>query len=249
MKRSSHLFIKTWKQGVIVLISCLMIFTTLAQSNQTPLNNDITLTYTFTSPTIETINIAGTLYDKVNLLDCYPAGNAGEPKIPSKGAFLLLPPEAKVTEIDIIPGEKIILGSGLLIEPTSQAIPMSQTENIPIPTPNKAIYSLNEAYPGKLYTQVGIHHFRGYQILVLLLHPVQYNPVTGELFYYKTLDISVNTVYTGVHSVLYRGLEQDKKEVEQKVDNPSMSLQYNQEYTSLSTPLNTMIFLSSPQIH
>jgi hypothetical protein len=237
MKRSSHLFIKTWKQCFIVLISCLTICTALAQSYQTPLNNEITLTYTFTSPTIETINIAGTLYDQVNLLDCYPAGNAGEPKIPSKGAFILLPPEAKLTEIDIIPGEKIILGSELLIEPTSQAIPMSQTENIPIPTPNKAIYSLNEIYPGKLYTQVGIHYFRGYQILVLLLHPVQYNPVTGELFYYKTLDISVNTVYTGVHSVLYRNLEQDRKEVEQKVDNPSISLQYNQEYTSLSTPL------------
>ncbi len=210
MTRESHPYRKTWKQGFIVFISCLMIFTALAQSNQTILNDEIKLTYSFTSPTIDTINIAGTLYNRVNLLDCYPAGNAGEPKIPSKGAFILLPPEAKLTEIDIIPGEKIVLGSGIMIEPTSVAIPMIQTENLPIPIPNKEIYYLNAEYPGKLYTEVGIHNFRGYQILVLLLHPVQYNPVTGELFYFKSLDISVNIVYAGVPSALYRGLEQDK---------------------------------------
>ena len=236
MKKDSHPYPygKIWKPCFVVSISFLMLFTAFAQSNQTTMNNDVKLTYTFTCPTIETINIAGTLYNRVSLLDCYPAGNAGEPKIPSKGAFILLPPETKISEINIIPGEKIVLGSELLIEPTSQAIPMSQTENLPIPVPNETIYHQNAAYPGKLFTQVGIHHFRGYQILVLLLHPVQYNPVTEELFYYTSLDVSVKTITTGVPSTLYRNLEQDKKEVEQKVDNPSMSLQYNQKYASSS---------------
>jgi len=234
MNKESAPLKKNWKQVIVVSISCLMIFTALAQSSQSTLNNDIKLTYSFSSPTIETIDIAGTLYDRVSLLDCYPAGSAGEPKIPSKGVFLLLPPEAKVSEIDIIPGEKIILGLELLVEPTSQAIPISQTENIPIPIPNEAIYHLNATYPGKLFTQVGVHHFRGYQILILLLHPIQYNPVTGELFYYKSLDVSVKTVDIGEQSALYRGLEQDNKEIQQKVDNPWTSLQYNQECASPS---------------
>jgi len=237
MNRDSIPYIKIWKQFVVASISCLLIFTALAQSSQTTLNNDIKLTYFFKSPTVETVDIAGTLYDRVNLLDCYSAGSAGEPKLPSKGAFLLLPPESKVSEIDIVPGEKIVIGSGLVVEPTSQAIPISQTENLPTPVPNKAIYHSNAAYPGKLFTEVGVYYFRGYQILVLLLHPVQYNPVSGELFYYKSLDVSVKTVATGVQSALYRGLEQDKKEVQQKVDNPWMSLQYNQKNASSSTPL------------
>ena len=237
MNNDSISYKKIWKKFFVTSISSLMIFTALAQSNQITSNDDIKLTYTFNSPTIETIDIAGTLYNRVNLLDCYPASNAGEPKIPSKGVFLLLPPESKVSEIDIIPGEKILLESELLVEPTSQAIPISQTENLPIPIPNEAIYQCNAAYPGKLFTQVGVYSFRGYQILVLLLHPIQYNPVTGELFYYTSLEVSVKTVATGVHSVLYRDLEQDKKEVQQKVDNPWMSLQYTQEYASSSTPL------------
>jgi hypothetical protein len=236
MNKDSISYIKIWKKFIVISISCLMIFTALVQSNQITLNDDITLTYAFDTPTIETIDIAGTLYDRVNLLDCYPAGNAGEPKIPSKGVFLLLPPESKVSEIDIIPGEKIVIGSGFVVEPTSQAIPISQTENLPIPNPNEAMYHCNAAYPGKLFTQVGVYPFRGYQILVLLLYPIQYNPVTGELFYYHSLEISVKTVATGVQSALYRDLEQDNKEVQQKVDNPGMSLQYNQKYPSSSTP-------------
>jgi len=230
MNGDSNTYIKIWKQFFVALISCLMICTALAQSSQTTLNNDIKVTYSFDSPTIETIDIAGTLYDRVTLLDCYPAGSAGEPKIPSKGTFLLLPPESKVSEIDIIPGEKIVLGLGLLVEPTGQAIPISQTENLPIPIPNEAIYHSNAVYPGELFTQVGVHSFRGYQILVLLLHPVQYNAVSGELFYFKSLEVSVKTDATGVQSALYRGFSQDQTEVQQKVDNPEMSLQYNEVY-------------------
>jgi hypothetical protein len=214
-----------------------MIFSTLAQSSQIVKDNDIKITYSFDSPSIETIDIAGMLYDRVTLPDCCPAGRAGEPKIPSKGAFLLLPPASKVSRIDITPGEKTILGLDRLVEPTSQAIPLSQTEDIPIPTPNEMIYQSNTEYPGILYTQVGVYSFRGYQILVLLLYPVQYNPVTGELVYYKNLEVSIKTENTGIQSEFYRGSDQDRNEVNQKVDNPEMSLRYNEEYRPSSFPL------------
>lgn len=232
MKKHTNTIQANWKQFFVALIACLMICSVSVQSNQVSMGQDVKRTYSFNNPSLETIDIAGTIYDRVTLNDCYPAGSAGEPKIPSKGVFLLIPPESKVSEIEVTTGAKVILGSGFNVEPTSQAIPMSQTEDIPIPVPNEAIYNSNSAYPGKLFTQVGVQWFRGYQILVLLLHPVQYNPVTGELFYYTSLDVSVKTVATGIQSALYRGLNQDMKEVQQKVDNPEMSLSYSQKYTS-----------------
>jgi hypothetical protein len=238
MSKNSIEFIKIWKQFFVASISCLMIFSGVAQANLISSDKDINITYPFSSPTIETIDISGTLYNRITLPNSYPAGSAGEPKIPSKGVFLLLPPESKVSDITVIPGEKIELGTGFLVEPTSQAIPLSQTENIPIPTPNEAIYQSDAPYPGKLFTQIGVQSYRGYQILVLLLHPVQYNPVTGELLYYKSLEVSVKTITTGVQSTLYRGFNQDQTEVQQKVDNPEMSLQYYEEYTPVSSFLD-----------
>ena len=217
------------KQLLIVLITCLMAFSTLAQAAQSPSENEVQISYSFHSPTIETVNIAGTTYTRVTLPDCYPAGSAGEPKLPSKGAFILLPPKSQMSGIEVTPGEKIILGTGFKVEPTSQAIPLSQTKNIPVPTPNPTIYHTNAAYPGTLFSVVGVQSFRGYQILVLLLHPVQYNPVTGELSYYQEFTITVTTQSTNTQSSLYRGSPEDQSEAAQKVDNPAMVNRYQQE--------------------
>ncbi|HWR62905.1 MAG TPA: C25 family cysteine peptidase [Candidatus Thermoplasmatota archaeon] len=238
MKKYTNLIRSNWKQFFVASIVCLMIGSIAAQSNQVTLDQDVKRTYSFNSPSLETVDIAGTIYDRISVDDCYPAGSAGEPKIPSKGVFLLLPPESKVSGIEIITGEKVVLGSGFNVEPTSQAIPISQTENIPIPVPNQAIYQSNAAYPGKLFTQVGIQSFRGYQILVLLLHPVQYNPITGELFYYTSLEVLVQTVQTGIQPALYRGLSQDTNQIQQKVDNPEMIFSYSQKYPSSPASLD-----------
>ncbi len=232
MKKHTNSIRANWKQVFVVSITCLMICSVAVQSNQVTIERNVKRTYSFNSPILETVDIEGTIYDRVTLDDCYSAGSAGEPKIPSKGIFLLLPPDSQVSDIEITTGEMVILGSGFNVEPTSQAIPISQTDNIPIPVPNQVIYQSNIAYPGTLFTQVGVQFFRGYQILVLLLHPVQYNPVTGELFYYTSLEVSVQTITSGVQSALYRGLHQDITAVEQKVDNPEMTQAYNQHYTS-----------------
>jgi hypothetical protein len=237
MKRQSNPILKGTKQLFIISISCLMVCSALAQANHVLLQNEVQLTYSFQNPTIEPIDIAGITYSRITVPDCYPAGSAGTPKIPSKGAFILLPPKSTVSTIDVIPGEKIILGTGFSIEPTSQAIPLSQTENIPVPTPNEQLYHTNAYYPGTFYTQVGVYSFRGYQILVLQLHPLQYNPVTGELVYYPQLDVTIHTEKTGVQSGLYRGLQQDRKEVCQKVDNPEMTTRYQEECATPAAPL------------
>lgn len=238
MKKNSTPSIKIWTQLFAVLISCLTLFSIGAQAHLIPTDKTVTLTYSFKNPTISPIDIAGTTYTRITMPDCSPGGSAGEPKIPSKGAFILLPPKATVNSIDVTLGQKIVLGTGYLVEPTSQAIPLSQTQNIPIPTPNAVLYHTDAAYPSSLCTNVGVQAFRGYQILVLLLHPVQYNPVTGELCYYQDLTITVKTEPTSEQSSLYRGLLEDQSEVAQKVDNPGMVSSYEQECTPAPAPLD-----------
>jgi hypothetical protein len=239
MKRYTNSEVFTKKQVFIALIATLMISSVVVQSNQIAFDQDVKRVYSFPAPVLETIDIAGTIYDRVAMEDCYSAGSAGEPVIPSKGIFLLLPPESTVSEITVLPGEKIVLGVGFTIEPTSQAIPMSQTEGIPIPAPNQAIYQSDAFYPGNLFTTVGVQSFRGYHILILLLHPIQYNPVTGELYYYTSLEVSVKTLKNTTPSALYRGLPQDIAAVQQKVDNPEMTFQYHHENTNPPTPFES----------
>ena len=239
MKRHTNSETCTGKQVFITFIAILMISSVVVQSNQISFDQDVKRRYSFPAPILENVDIEGTIYDRVTMADCYSAGSAGEPMIPSKGIFLLLPPESTVSEITVLPGEGIVLGTGFTIQPTSQAIPLSQTEDIPLPVPNQAIYQSDAFYPGNLFTTIGVQSFRGYQILVLLLHPIQYNPVTGELYYYPSLEVTVRTLKDTTPSAFYRGLPQDIASVQQKVDNPEMTFQYLQEYTNPPTPFES----------
>jgi hypothetical protein len=212
---------KSWK--IIFLVAALIItsfsFKVVAEDKEAL---TLEMSYCFNEPVLSNYRSKDHTYDTVTLPDCYCSGNPGEPNIPSKGAYILLPPNSKLSSIQVIGKNKIAIGSNYKIMPISQPIPISKnTPSVKIKE-DKNIYGNNNFYPGNTYSHVEIYSFKGYDILVLLLHPMQYNPVSGELFYYENLDLKIKTSYHEKES-LYRGLEQDKIEVINKVDNPEIA--------------------------
>jgi len=189
--------------------------------NGSPLSCDeVHVTYSFQKPTIKIVDIAGTIYNRVIGPGLDPAGDPGEPLIPSKGAYILLPPNSKTVDITVKPVGKRTVDAGFVVEPMEKPKTLSELDDFQPPQPDGKIYDTNAFYPGNMFTKVGTYYFRGYQILVLLLHPIQYNPVTGEIDYYQQLDVSIKTTSSQKTSSLFRGLERDAKEVKSKVDNP-----------------------------
>jgi hypothetical protein len=191
------------------------------------------LTYSFEAPIIEQIMIDDTDYTRITIKDLSTSGNCGNPRLPSGGANILLPQGTIVDDITV-EGESEFLGSGFNVEPVPEMIPISKINNKPLNTRNEDIYSSNEMFPGKLFEKVGVYSFRGYEILVLKLHPVQYIPATGELYFYKDIELSVNLIKDGYINHLFRNLEKDKTKIFDKVDNPEIAETYNH-------PVNTPI--------
>jgi len=189
----------------------------------------ISIKYSFEKPSVMEIDIDGTLYDRLIIQDCTPAGNPGEPMIPSKGAFILLPPNSKVYNIRVDLGDKVILGNDFFIEPMGQPIPIAPIDSIPATIPNENLYNTNSFYPKNSYTEIGTYSFRGYEFLVLQLHPIQYNPVTKQVIYFKDLTVSIETIQKENTNRFYRGLEKDKNEIQKKVDNPELSDLYDKK--------------------
>jgi hypothetical protein len=244
MEKSNRTIYKKWQSFLITIFLVILSFSSLTFAENANVVDDLQLTYSFENPNIVTIDISGTSYDRVTVTSCLPAGNPGEPLIPSKGAYILLPPKSKVQNIKVIFDEKQNLGSGFFIEPMSKPIPLSDVDTNQIPIPDEKIYNSNDFYPGKLYTKIGIYSFRGYQILVLLLHPVQYNPVSGELFYYKTLKVLIETTNNKEANGLYRGFERDRIEAMKKVDNSEIALNYQAESKGLTDDYELLILTS-----
>jgi len=191
-------------------------------------SEQLNVDYSFNQPAMETVAIGAELYDRILITDAPNGGDINAPSIPATGAQILLPYGSDVESIEVIPGERILIGKELKIEPNQQPIPLSADPSTRVlPVPNKSIYQSDQLYPKRLFENIGTYGFRGYQILVLKLYPVQYLPSTGELFYYPNMSVVVNTVPTDKSSEMFRGLPEDENEVLARVDNPDVAFSYN----------------------
>jgi hypothetical protein len=187
--------------------------------------DSISMTYSFASPVISKISLENDWYDQIIIQGAPCSGDEGQPLLPTKGAYLLIPADTKVDSITIT-GEKTFVGSGLNIVPCGAPIPLTPSAANVIPQPDRSIYTSYEQFPGQLYSEVGVYQFRGYSILVLMLYPAQYIPATGDLFYYPTMTVTVTLTQEPSANVFYRNLPRDRTELLSKIENPSVEVSY-----------------------
>jgi hypothetical protein len=181
--------------------------------------------YDFENPIVSTLQINGIIYDNIMIDNSYIAGNPGEPSIPSKGAFILIPPNSAVKDVKVEAYNKIKLGNNFNIQPLGEVLPISKSSLINELKKDEDIYQKNDFYPGDLFSNIGVYSFRGYDILVLLLNPIQYNPVSGEIFYYENFKVTIETIHKDGNE-LFRGTRKDKVELFNKIDNPEIADMY-----------------------
>ena len=183
----------------------------------------LTLDYSFDCPRVTTVKIGDTLYDRVTLEDATNGGPVGSPALPAAGARILIPFGTQVKSVDVIAGTRVLLGSDLLIEPVARPYRlMDGPLSVGVATPDESIYTSGDRYPAADFEEIGTQSFRGYQILVLRLQPVEYLPASGELSYSPNLRVVVETEETGRMPTLFRGFEGDAHEARGRVDNPEI---------------------------
>ncbi len=201
---------------------------------------EVSVTYSFQKPMIKAIDVAGVVYDRVFLSGLSSFGNPGEPMLPSAAANILIPYGKNVAEIIVETELATKIGNDLNIIPACKAVPISKPksdENIGLKK-DDSIYSSDKNYPGKSFTKTGTYAFRGYLILVLELFPVQYNPKTGEAFFYNHMEITVKTIDDTSKNALYRGRDENVRE---KIDNPEVIETYPPLTSSLDVDYDLLI--------
>ncbi len=223
MRETSQKDYRHLEWGIVAFLTLLI----TASFSITTVAETLTLEYLFERPEINEVIIGGRLYHQVIMDKASNIGDIGHPALPARGADILLPYDTKVDGIEIIPGEKVLIGSDYLVEPVARPYPLSLgpgPENLPVPDPD--IYALDTPIPAKRFVDIGTYGFRGYQILTLRLHPVEYIPLSGELYYYPDLKVIVRTTTAGKACHLLRGLPEDETILTGKVDNPEVAATY-----------------------
>jgi hypothetical protein len=216
----------TRSRGIFCGLFALSLFAALATPGTFASAEQVVVDYSFDRPQVSKITIGKIEYDRVTMPDCSSGGLAGEPALPVSGARILIPFGTDVAGIEVV-GEKVSLGSGFFVEPLAHPVKLSADPALAVlPAPDPAIYEAAVPFPAATFEEVGTYAFRGYQILTLKLHPVEYLPASGELSYYPNLTVVVTLAETGRASTLFRGLAQDEQEVLGKVDNPAEVASY-----------------------
>ena len=159
--------------------------------------NTVTKTFTFTSsPKVE----RGYCY----LDGCRPSMEGFAPAVAVKGSKIFLGPNLKAKSATVTYEDLVLVQKDVFIEPT---VPAFNSKNATLKLNRQNIYKDAAArellakyyerdalYPGTTTeVPVGTSYKFGCGIAIAVVHPVQYNPVRGELYYYQSVTVSVET--------------------------------------------------------
>ncbi|MBU7032027.1 MAG: hypothetical protein HXS53_05820 [Theionarchaea archaeon] len=157
----------------------------------------------------------------------------GEPLIPYRHAKILLPQDAIVKDVKFhysAPIEE----SGIDIfwgQP-----PCTFSDNPVKIGRNEEIYSSNSWYPHTNLKVVSVESFRGFNILNVMLYPLQYKPLSRTVRYYQNITVDIQ-VEKGSKNAMYRALPGDKNAVGKMVDNSPMIDTYSDVSDTTVSPL------------
>ena len=147
-------------------------------------------TYYFDEPEL----ISDSIYIRIEIPDGVVIGTPGYPALPYKGIQILLPQNENISEVIIETGNQISLGTHL-VYPIQRQIPISDTTGIGFTEPDPVIYESSEQYPAEQNTDFSIHYLAGYSIGCLAITPLSYIPEEGELIYYESVTVIIETAY------------------------------------------------------
>ncbi len=206
----------------------------------------ITVEYIFDSPQVETVVIDGQTFDRVTMNNAPNDGDVGYPSLPARGGEILLPPGTEVDRIEVVTGERILVGSGYNVEPVAQPFKLSEGPGVDnAPRPNQGIYSSTLPTPETRVESVCDQGFRGYRLQILKLNPVEYIPATGDLYYHPSLKVTVHTVDSDRPVSSFRGLAADARLVADRVDNVETARAYPMPALATASNYDFLIITTS----
>ncbi len=111
---------------------------------------------------------------------------AGAPSIPAYSEVLLLPPGTRAVSAEFRASEPVILDKGTL-----RPFAVAKIGEKAKASPNPEFYGARAPLPGKLGELAGTQWFSGQPVALLRLFPVQWNPKTGEVLFYRRVEVKL----------------------------------------------------------
>ncbi|MBN1130383.1 MAG: hypothetical protein JXA71_15430, partial [Chitinispirillaceae bacterium] len=147
----------------------------------------ITHDYTFTEPVIGN--------GSVSIEGCSPMYADFSPKVAVRPVTLLLPAGHKALSLDVEYGEPVLLSGTYTLDPHIPAVNKMHKRLNRVPDRYRSlIYERNAFFPdAAARAWFRVQYKNGHPLLISSVNPVQYNPVTGQVRYYKKISVRATT--------------------------------------------------------
>jgi hypothetical protein len=184
----------------------------------------------------------------------------GEPTLPVKTMYVLIPFNHEVSGIQVRPVSECLIQGDHLIKPGQEQVPLMPKDSdwsamgyehspfVDTP-PTEEIYDSPLPFPNELYESIGMQYKRGYGILILNVFPVSYSPASFELKYYPQLEVEIETRESGQNIEghrLFRSLPGDQALVRDMIVNPLTLTSYENSVLGSAPPPGTHSTIVDP---
>ncbi|MBL7191689.1 T9SS type A sorting domain-containing protein [bacterium] len=188
-------------------------------------------------------------YHKVTMDAGMVTGEVGDPQLPVLGLNLLLPAGEEASAVNVTKGELISLGKGYKIKPVQQGYPLSFRGPIEETPENEEVYSGNAFFPAQMAAKFHTDFYCGHGIAAIALNPVVYNPVTGELAYYRDFTVTVETKSTprSLEAITTKFKHSPRRvsDLEKQINNPeTVTAVYGPAVTQLDEPYYDILLIT-----
>lgn len=219
---------KLVSMGVILFLIIPLISLNYSSYETDDISNHFSFNFRFEQPLIEHKNQYNRSCCEILLENTTQYARFGCPRLPVKSVSILLPKNAELDSISLSTNSPITLNEKInRITFSSNTFPLSSPQNNW--SPSHCGYDNKSFFPQQLYNNIGIQYLKGFPILHVNIHPVQYHGERKIIRYYPEMTLHISVKNTSVQHHLYRGLEKDVYTVFNKVDllKPSIVSSYD----------------------
>ena len=130
-------------------------------------------------------------YDVVNMPYEHDLAVPGNPLLPAKSIYFLIPSDADIVDIEIISKQDRELDGSYNIHPAQNPVPFSRPDLREFTPPNELIYASDQPYPVNTLKSFGTGLKSGFRIAGLELYPLHYIPSAKKLVLTESITLKV----------------------------------------------------------
>ncbi len=140
----------------------------------------------------------------VTLPGCLTISNPGEPPLPRQAMSILLPAGEEAVRIEYVLGDRVKVQGSYDIAPANRQYPIGYAGPFERTEPLVSVYQSDSKYPSTMEQGLSTQFFRGHGIAYFNVCPFEYYPKTGELYYYRQIEVNIITEPSAKANDAYR---------------------------------------------